>query len=185
MNYLHKEILFEIEKLSAEHPDWRFGQILNNSGVLEFANENNNLRDIFYDEDIHILAKLIKTETFVVKDTAEALEIKDKISKLRINLLFFHEKFQNEFEIKICNKQGSILYLLNQNSFINKNTKAKVFLNGEHGFDQLSNSFSNIFSVLLKVLGLWLTIFLSIFYTYIFYLFLLQIGLHNHRYKYK
>lgn len=49
----NREILTMIEKVVEQEPDWRFGQILFNLGVV-----SHNSGDIFFDESVEILERM-------------------------------------------------------------------------------------------------------------------------------
>ena len=49
----NREILTMIEKIVEQEPDWRFGQILFNLGVVWY-----NSGDIFFDESVEILERM-------------------------------------------------------------------------------------------------------------------------------
>ena len=49
----NREILTMIEKVVEQEPDWRFGQILFNLGVVSY-----NSGDIFFDESVEILERM-------------------------------------------------------------------------------------------------------------------------------
>lgn len=52
----NREILCRIEKVVEQEPDWRFGQILFNLGIVGY-----NSGDIFFDESVEILERMDAT----------------------------------------------------------------------------------------------------------------------------
>lgn len=69
----HQEILKIIEQHLKEMPSQRFGQILFNLNINQFADkenpekENYQLRDIYNDTDEDILKRLKRLKLFIVK----------------------------------------------------------------------------------------------------------------------
>lgn len=49
----NREIVSRIEKIVEQQPDWRFGQILFNLGIVSY-----NSGDIFFDESVEILERM-------------------------------------------------------------------------------------------------------------------------------
>lgn len=52
----NREILKRIAKIVEQEPDWRFGQILFNLGIVGY-----NSGDIFFDESVEILERMEAT----------------------------------------------------------------------------------------------------------------------------
>lgn len=52
----NREILDEIVKIVEQQPDWRFGQILFNLGIVSFDSG-----DVFFDESVEILERMKST----------------------------------------------------------------------------------------------------------------------------
>lgn len=61
----NREILSILSEAVEKYPDWRFGQILFNHGIIEFEDNSStsvlrSIKDPFYDESVDSLSKIKK-----------------------------------------------------------------------------------------------------------------------------